>query len=139
MVVRIEGYRELRRELRRLEDAMDVQAAKGDLKQMNLDAARLVRSEALRLVPVQTGLLKSTVREAATQRNARVRAGFQRVPYAGPIHFGWPSRPNPGLGWRGGPIRPQPFLYDALDRRRNEVVDAYERNLRSIIRKYDLD
>jgi hypothetical protein len=139
MVVRIEGAKELRRQLRQLEDALDAQAAKGDLKEMNLDAARLVRSEALRLVPVRSGLLKSTIREAATQRNARVRAGFKRVPYAGPVHFGWPTRPNPGLGWRGGPIKPNPFLYDALDRRRGEVFRAYAENMTRIIRKYDLD
>lgn len=27
---------------------------------------------------------------------------------------------------RGGPIRPQPFIYQAIDRRQQEVLDAYE-------------
>ena len=138
-VVRVEGAREVRRQLRALQDAIDQQAAKGDLKAMNLEAAQIVKREALNLVPVRTGLLKSSIREAAAQRSARVRAGYKRVPYAGPIHFGWASRPNAGLGWRGGPIRPNTFLYDALDRRRGEVADSYERQLQRVIRKYDLD
>lgn len=138
-VVRVEGAREVRRQLRALQDSIDQQAAKGDLKAMNLEAAQIVKREALNLVPVQTGLLKSTIREAGTQRTSRVRAGFKRVPYAGPIHFGWASRPNAQFGWRGGPIRPNTFLYDALDRRRSEVVNAYEAQLKRVVKKYDLD
>ena len=137
--VAIRGTREVRRQLRTLQDSIDQQAAKGDLSAMNLEAAQIVKREALSLVPVRTGLLKSTIREAGTQRTSRVRAGFKRVPYAGPIHFGWASRPNAQFGWRGGPIRPNTFLYDALDRRRGEVVDSYERQLQRVIRKYDLD
>lgn len=30
---------------------------------------------------------------------------------------------------RGGPIRPQPFIYDAIDARQNEVFLAYEKQL----------
>lgn len=30
---------------------------------------------------------------------------------------------------RGGPIAPNPFIYDAIDARSNEVFDAYERQL----------
>ena len=30
---------------------------------------------------------------------------------------------------RGGPIRPQPFIYDAIDHRANEVEDFYDRQL----------
>lgn len=137
--VAIRGTRDVRRQLRSMRDSIDQQAANGDLRDMNLEAAQIVKREALNLVPVRTGLLKSTIREAGTQRTSRVRAGFKRVPYAGPIHFGWSSRPNAQFGWRGGPIRPQPFLYDALDRRRGEVIDAYERQINRVIRKYDLD
>ena len=53
-----------------------------------------------------------------------VRAGFARVPYAGPIHFGWRKRN----------IQPQPFLYEALDKRRNEVFDRYNKEVRNILK-----
>jgi len=99
---------------------------KKQLKAVHLKTAMIVyRSAALR-VPVRTGKLKSTLRPAATATYGAVRIGGKRsAPYAGPIHFGWPSRPAAARGWRGGPIQPNPFLYDALDNRRDEVEDAF--------------
>jgi hypothetical protein len=58
-----------------------------------------------------------------------VRAGRTSVPYAGPIHFGWPAHN----------IEPTPFLYDALDQRRSEVIDLYEQRVGDLIRKNGLD
>ena len=49
------------------------------------------------------------------------------VPYAGVIHFGWP-RHN---------IEPQPFLYDALDRRSDEVIKLYEDRITDLVHKLD--
>jgi len=127
--VRIEGMRELRKKIRVVLDEMDEQAARGELKNMNQEAAEIVRQRALTLVPVRTGQLRETLRAAGTQKSARVRAGFKRVPYAGPIHFGWAIRG----------IRPQPFLYDALDQRRREVFQHYDRQISSLIKQYGLD
>lgn len=127
--VRVEGLDDVRRKIRRMEQGLDQDAAKGDLKRMNLEAAEIVAGVATSLVPVRAGTLRQTIRAAGAQKSGRVRAGFARVPYAGPIHFGWPQRN----------ISPQPFLYDALDRRRNEVFDAYERNMSEIVKKYRLD
>lgn len=53
--------------------------------------------------PKLTGALAGTVRPSGTKTRAVVRAGFARVPYAGPIHWGWPARG----------IAAQPFLSDA--------------------------
>lgn len=108
--------------------ATDNKAAMGDLKSIHKDAADVVLDKALALVPVRSGRLKNTLRSAATQRSGRVRAGFKRVPYAGPIHFGWPERH----------ISPQPFLYDALDWRRAEVIQTYEYGLKQLRKKYRL-
>jgi hypothetical protein len=108
---------------------MDRNGAKGRLRVLNLEAAEVVKQKADGLVPRRTGKLARSVRAAASQKSARVRAGYQRVPYAGPIHFGWPARG----------IRPNPFLYDALDARRGQVVEVYERGIDRLIRDYDLD
>lgn len=128
MTVRIQGARELRTRINRLEDAADTQSAKGEMKQAHLEGAKLVRGVALGLAPARTGRLRETIRAAGTVKSGRVRAGFKRVPYAGPIHFGWRARD----------ISPQPFLYDALDARRSEVMAAYAKRLDAIIKKYDL-
>lgn len=126
--VRIEGDKDLRRKLRQLDKAADNNAAMGALKAVHQEASEVVLEKALALVPVRTGRLKNSLRAAATQRSGRVRAGFKRVPYAGPIHFGWPERR----------IAPQPFLYDALDWRREEVIKTYEYGLEQLKKKYRL-
>ena len=123
--LQIEGGRKLRRAFREVGDDMS------DLKELHKRLADDVADSAKRKVPVRSGRLERSVRGSGTKTAARVRAGNNRksgpssVPYAGPIHFGW--------GARG--IRPQPFLYDALDDRREAVVKAYDDQVREIIRK----
>ena len=97
--VRIDGHKQVRKRIRGILDDMDQQAARGELKVMNQEAAQIVRDRALGLVPVVSGKLRDSIRAAGAQKSGRVRAGFKRVPYAGPIHFGW-GRRN---------IFPQPF------------------------------
>jgi len=65
-------------------------------------------------------------------RGGVVRMGRKAVPYAGPVHFGWPNRPNAAKGWRGGPIRPNPFLYEAMDKRVGEVMAIYSKYLETL-------
>lgn len=126
--VRIDGIKDIRRSVNRLGKDLDKDAAKGALKDMNREAAETVKKVAVGLVPVRTGKLAATIRASGTQKSARVRAGVKRVPYAGVIHFGWPAHK----------ISPQPFLYDALDARKNDVVDIYEKRLSALIREYRL-
>lgn len=120
--IQIKGARELRRKLSAIDGAID------DLKAVHLEAARMVESAAVGLVPVRSGRLRDTIRSSGTKTGARVRAGFKRIPYAGVIHFGWPRRN----------IEPQPFLYDALDKRRRQVLDVYDERLNELLRRHDL-
>jgi hypothetical protein len=129
--VRIEGLPELRKKIRGITDDLDRDGAKGALKDLNLDAAKVVEGKAAAIIPRRTGKLASTLRAAGTQRSARVRAGYRRqgFTYAGPIHFGWYAQG----------IRPQPFLYDALDARRNQVLEVYDAGIDRLIKQYGLD
>ena len=123
--LQIEGGRKLRRAFREVGDDMS------DLKELHKRLADDVADSAKRKVPVRSGRLQRSIRGSGTKTAARVRAGNNRksgpssVPYSGPIHFGW--------GARG--IKPQPFMYDALDDRREAVVRAYDDQVREIIRK----
>jgi len=123
--IRIEGGRELRRAFREAGDDMS------DLKDLHKRLADDVAGTAKTKVPVRSGRLQRSIRGSGTKTAARIRAGNNRksgptsVPYAGPIHFGWSARG----------IKAQPFMYDALDDRRQEVVDAYNRQVQEIIRK----
>jgi len=129
--VRIEGLPDLRKKIRGITDDLDRDGAKGALKDLNLDAAKVVEGKATAIIPRRTGKLASTLRAAGTQRQARVRAGYRRqgFNYAGPIHFGWYAQG----------IRPQPFLYDALDARRNQVLEVYDAGIDRLIKQYGLD
>ena len=121
--VSVEGARELRKALKTVGDE-----AKAGLKDVNVEVAEIVARAAVTKVPARSGALRETVRAAGAQTRASVKAGFKKVPYAGVIHFGWPARK----------IAPQPFLYDALDARRDEVVDTYANGMADLLRKNGL-
>lgn len=109
--VTVSGINGLVRALRKAQD----QDALAVMKRTGLDAAGLVHAAAAPLVPIRSGRLLRTLRGGATPRGGIVRAGTKAVPWAGPIHFGWPARN----------ISPNTFLYTAADQRRDEVRALY--------------
>ncbi len=103
-----------------------------ELKEGNKALGEIVGDRARQLVPVRSGALQKTIKAAKAAGGAKVNAGTpsltSKVPYAGPIHFGWRARD----------IDPNPFLYDALDERRDEVVAAYEKQTADLLKKAGL-
>jgi hypothetical protein len=86
-VLRVDGARQLRASLKAAGVKLD------DLKAAHLAVAQLVHRVAQPHAPVgETGKLARSERPAGTQSSAIVRAGSAAVPYAGPIHWGWPKR-----------------------------------------------
>lgn len=130
--IQIDGMRGVRRAMRDAGDDLT------DLRDLHRDLAADVAGTAQTKTPVRSGRLKRSVRGRGTKTAARVMAGNNRatgpssVPYAGRIHFGDPG--GGMLSRRRGRIRPQPFLYEALDDRRQAVVDAYNDQVRDVIR-----
>ena len=88
----------------------------------------MVVPAAKQLAPVRSGRMAASIRAAAVRTGGRVRVGNSSVPYAGPIHFGWPARR----------IKPQPFVYEALDPRRDEVAEVYAKRLNELIVRYGI-
>lgn len=119
--IQVEGARELRKALKTMDSRLD------DLKDAHTAAAAPVLSEAQHLVPVEDGGLFGSLRTNRRAAGVDILAGSARIPYAGPIHFGWPARN----------IEPQPFLYDALDARADEVRAAYEAHIDGLVRRFD--
>ena len=117
------GLKEIQRDLRKLGDD-----TKDELKDTHKAAAEIVVMGAKRYVPYRTGALANSIRAIATQSSGRVRVGSARVPYAGPIHFGWPARR----------ITPNPFVYEAMDERVEVIRGLYEKRVMELIEKYDL-
>ena len=118
--IQVEGLKELRAALKATGNDLD------DLKVAGRVAADIVAGEARSLVPVRSGALLATIRPAGQVGNTVVRAGTALVPYAPIIHFGSAARN----------ISPRPFLYDAIDRRQQEVVDAYADQVHKLTQEY---
>jgi hypothetical protein len=78
--------------------------------------------------PVRSGKLEGTIRAGRGKTKAVVRAGGARAPYAGVIHYGWPARG----------IAAQPFLVDALQAQRNNVLSTLDTGIEEILRKNNL-
>lgn len=113
--LRVDGARRLRSTLKAAGGDLD------DLKAAHLDAAQVVVAAVL--APRRTGRLAGTIRAGATRRAAVVRAGTARVPYAGPIHWGWGRRH----------IRSNPFLTSAAQRTEAVWVGKYSDQLDTIL------
>lgn len=122
--LQIVGLKETQKALASMSDDL-----KDEMKPTHKAAAEVIVEGSKRYVPVRSGRLATSIRAVATRTSGRVRAGSAAVPYAGPIHFGWPARR----------IKPQPFIYDALDSRRQEVYDLYAQRIYGLIDRHGLD
>ena len=120
--IKVEGARELRRQIRDMEST-DL----GDeLKKANKAAAEMVAERAITAtVPVKSGELKKAIRALGSKTKGQVKAGGARGStrdYAGVIHYGDPKRG----------IEPRPFLHEAASDKWNDVRAAYEAALNKI-------
>lgn len=97
------------------------------MKSTNAELAADVAATARTKVPRRTGRLAGSIRSSGQARSGVVRAGSAGVPYANPIHFGW-SKHN---------IHPNPFMYDALDERRDEIEKRWVDELEKLVGKVD--
>ncbi len=128
-LIQLEGGRKLRKAFKDVGDDMS------DMKALHRSLADDVAGTAKAKVPKRSGRLARSIRGSGTKTKSEVKAGNNRksgpssVPYAGRIHFG-----DPGSRTRGR-IRPQPFLYDALDERQQDVLDRYNDEVRTIIKR----
>lgn len=127
--VHVGGLRQFQRGLRDLDAALV-----SDLKAVGKDAAEEVATLARQLVPYQSGTLARTIRTGATARSATVKAGGRRAPYAGLIHFGGRNR---GRRRYRSSLAPQPFLWNALDRRRDQVAAKFAEGVQAIVDRTD--
>lgn len=107
--VRVEGARELETTAHRAAESL------ADLSDAHGQASEQVAQLARGMAPVVSGRLAGSVRAERAPTQATITAGGPGVPYAGPIHWGWPARN----------IRSQPFLVDALAAAESSVVNVY--------------
>lgn len=119
--VEVVGARRLRRTLR------DADGDLADMQRVHHAVASIVAAAAAAGAPRRTGTLASTVRPGKAASRAVVRAGFKRVPYAGPIHWGWPARN----------ITAQPFLVDAAHTTEPRWITKYQSEVNRILQRVE--
>jgi hypothetical protein len=107
--LQVEGLDTLVRTMRRA--GVDI----SELKDAHTRAASIVASEAAARAPRRSGRLAGSIRPAKQVKRARVMAGGASVPYAGPIHWGWPARNIPA----------NPFMTEAAQGTEPEWTRAY--------------
>jgi hypothetical protein len=117
-VVRVEGGRKLRGALKAAESAL-----LDDLQALHSRIGQTVAPAAAANAPRRSGTLAGTVRTSGTKAGALIRAGYAAVPYAGPIHWGWPKRN----------IVAQPFLSEAAQATEPQWLADYLREVQGIL------
>lgn len=93
-----------------------------------------VMRTAKNIAPVRTGALRGSIRLGKATTNVKIRAGYQRVPYANPIHWGWFYDKNNFVTKN---IKPNPFMARALGYNRDEILAKYVSEMKKLIDKYD--
>jgi hypothetical protein len=115
--VQVEGARQLRASLKRAGVGVT------ELKAAHAEVAKLVEDRARPEAPRRSGRLAASMRSSGTQSAAVVRAGGAAVPYAGPIHFGWPARH----------ITANPWILDAAEAARDSWENVYLSHIEDLI------
>jgi Bacteriophage HK97-gp10, putative tail-component len=108
--IKVEGLNELVRTMKRA--GVDIT----ELKDANQQAGEIVAAYAQATAPRRSGRLAASVRSTKQVRRARIQAGRAAVPYAGPIHWGWPAHH----------IAAQPFIADAATATQPTWLAAYQ-------------
>lgn len=135
--ISIEGLSELRRALRRVEDA----DALAEVREALRSGARRAADNAQGRVPVKSGRARASIRSTVAGNRAFVVGGKRRVPYYGWLDFGSRNprtRQSRRIGpWTRSGAGPQGgrFLYPAIDATRAAVARDVADALTEVIRR----
>lgn len=121
--IEVEGLNQVVRGLKRTGDNSE------DLKKAFKTIATRGAQESKARAPRRSGALAASVRPANRSNAAVINAGNARVPYAGPIHWGWPRRN----------ITAQPFIVETAASLESWAVRQMLDDIGRIARANDLN
>jgi hypothetical protein len=117
--VRVQGLDTLVRTLRKAGQNIS------ELKDAHRAVGEIVAGAAADRAPRRSGALAGSVRATKRAAGARVLGGRASVPYAGPIHWGWPAR---GIG-------AQPFMSEAAQATEPQWTARYREDVQNALDK----
>lgn len=127
--IKVEGLREA------IKDLQALGAEKSEFVEINLEAAEILMSAARPLIPVRTGNLANSMRASKTANYAQIALGKAKVPYAGPVHWGWfYDRKN----FIQKNIKPALFMPRALKANFERIMAHYDSAMQRLLNKYNL-
>lgn len=115
--VQVEGASRLRRTLRRAGSDLS------DFAAVHRAVSAVVIARADSTAVRRSGRLASTTRSGNAKAQSVVRVGSARVPYAGPIHWGWPKRN----------IEARPWVVDAAHDTEPEWTELYLSRIEEVL------
>ena len=119
---RVQGHKEFRKAVRKLAD----KELTAELKELHRDTADIVVHPARADAPRKSGALIKSTKPSASVKAAIVKSGTAKaVPYAGPIHFGWPRRG----------IKATFFIFKAAFEKRDEYTALFADRVTALVRK----
>lgn len=113
----VRGVKELRKTMKQAGEDLN------DMKDVHQAAGNLVAGVAQGLAPSVSGALAGSIRASRLAGGISVKVGSAGIPYAGPIHWGWPSRN----------IRESLFLTNAAMQTETQWVEMYYEGMERII------
>jgi len=117
--IKVENLKPLQKEIRKMKDT----GLTKEVKAVNVKTATIVVDDSK--IPKRSGALAKSAKAVNSAAYAAIRAGSAaKVPYAGPIHFGWRARG----------IEPNKFFHEAMKRKWPEVMTTYEEGIREVVR-----
>ena len=122
-VVKVTGLKECLKALKNAGDDFE------ELKDANNELAKDIASKAAAIAPRLTGNLASSIKGNRAKNKVSVKSGSSKVPYAGVQEYGWPARN----------IAAQSYIRRAAAENMDSIMKTYEDNIKSIIKKYDLN
>jgi HK97 gp10 family phage protein len=125
--IKVTGLRELVRNMERA----GVEAQ--DIKEIMFGAGEIVAKRAAQLAPVRTGRLVGNIRVGKAKNKASIKVGSARVPYARFVYFGKFDQAKGGKY-----AKENPFIYNALKEKRQQVFDKIELGMQDLLEKNDL-
>ncbi len=118
--VRVTGLKTMARDARKTQIRLDRGIKKANRKSVQRALVPRVKARA----PKRSGRLEGSVRGRATASRAQIIVGSNvRVPYAGPINFGWFARN----------IQPQEFIYSGIVAGNDDMLEIYTEEINKAV------
>lgn len=119
-LIKVEGAKQLRASLKKAGHDLT------QMKQAHAAAAEIAAAAARSRAPMgPTGRLVRSIRSSGTNTAGIVRSGYKSVPYAGPIHWGWP----------GHNIQGNAFMSDGATSSESRWLPVYEAAVENAIQQ----